>query len=286
MAGSYGVSSGPSTHFEASSEVPARVNVLGSLISCTSIADLADLIIRRATEGRRLTVAALALHGITIAYWDARYRSRLSSFDVLTPDGAPVAVAARWLHRGRRVERIPGPDLSAEVLRLAAASGQSVFLFGSTQRTLEQLRYALAREVPDLEIAGMRPSRFRRTTPAEEEELRQEIRDSGARILLVGLGCPRQEVWVHENAPALDVPVLAVGAALDFLAGTVPRAPEWMRRSGLEWAFRIRMEPRRLLFRYLATGPRFAIGCVRQMVVGPPSSDPLGPEQIGVERFG
>jgi len=250
------------------------------------MAEVAELVIRRAREGRRLTVAAMALHGITVAHGDPGYRSRLASFDVLTPDGAPVAVAARWLHPGRSVTRIPGPDLSAEVLRLAATSGLSVFFFGSTERTLQAVRSALASEVPELRIAGTRASRFRRATPAEEEELRLEIRESGTRILFVGLGCPRQEVWVHENAPALDMPMLAVGAAFDFIAGTVPRAPAWMRHRGLEWAFRIKSEPRRLLHRYVTSGPQFVAGCIRQRVRGTLHSALLAREEIGVERFG
>ena len=144
----------------------------------------------------------------------------------------------------------------------------------------------MAVEMPELEIAGLCPSRFRRTTPAEEQELQLKIRDSGARILFVGLGCPRQEVWVHENAPALDMPILAVGAAFDLLAGTVLRAPVWMRRSGLEWLFRIKSEPRRLLRRYVTTRPRFVAGCIRQKVSGPSTEASLRPEEIGIERFG
>ena len=286
MAREHKLKHGRSSRMEAPRELPSRLNVLGSRIADTSLAALAGLVIRRAREGSRLTVAAVALHGVTVAYGDPRFRSRLETFDVLPPDGAPVAVAARWLHRGRSVERIPGPDLSAEVLRLAAASGQSVFFFGSTQATLDSVRVRLARAVPELEIAGTRPSRFRRTTAAEEEELQVEIRESGARILFVGLGCPRQEIWVYENAHALDMPILAVGAAFDFVAGTVRRAPMWMRRRGLEWAFRIGSEPKRLLGRYLQTGPRFAAACIRQRVTGLPEHLPLGPAEIGIERYG
>jgi exopolysaccharide biosynthesis WecB/TagA/CpsF family protein len=132
----------------------------------------------------------------------------------------------------------------------------------------------------------MRASRFRRATPTEEEQLRVEIRKSGAKILFVGLGCPRQEVWVYENAPALDMPMLAVGAAFDLIGGTVPRAPMWMRRRGLEWAFRIKSEPRRLLHRYLATGPRFVAACIRQRVKGTSAAALLTREAIGIERFG
>ncbi len=266
--------------------VPDRVNVLGALISDTSLEELSELVVRRGARGERLTVGALALHGVTVAHRDPAYRARLSELDVLTPDGAPVAWAARALHRRPRLERVPGPDLSARVLERAAESGVSVYFFGSTAETLDALRARLEVRLPDLVVAGTRPSRFRAATPEEEEALREDIEASGAGILFVGLGCPRQEVWVQENAPFLRMPILAVGAAFDFLAGTVPRAPSWLRRSGFEWVHRILSEPRRLLPRYLVTGPRFVRGCLAQAVSGPPGHRPVDPTHLIPERYG
>jgi len=273
------------TH-EAYSPLPEGRNVLGSVISDTSISDLGRLIISAAHAQRRLTVAALALHGVTLGYRRPVFRSRLSAFDILTPDGAPVALAARWLYRGKRIRRVPGPDLTTSVLKLAASSGLPVFFFGNTSKTLDLMRQRLASELPDLCIAGACPSMFRQTNQAEQEELRNEIINSGARILFVGLGCPRQEVWMYENAYALEMPIITVGAAFDFIGGTIPRAPQWMRQIGLEWLFRILSEPKRLLIRYLSTGPYFILGCLKQVVVGPPNQAPLKPEEIHVEHFG
>ena len=148
------------------------------------------------------------------------------------------------------------------------------------------MRKRLASDLPDLRIAGARPSMFRRTNQAEKEELQNEIINSGARILFVGLGCPRQEVWMHENAYALEMPIITVGAAFDFIAGSIPRAPQWMRKFGLEWLFRIRSERKRLLSRYLGTGPYFILGCLKQVLVGPPNQAAVKPEEIHFEHFG
>lgn len=266
--------------------VPESVNVLGVRVADTSLEEVARLVLTTAEEGRGLTVSPMALHGVTVAHRDPAFRARLSELDVITPDGAPVAAAARLFYPGRRVERIPGPDLSVRVLELAAERTVPVFFFGSTPETLDGLRTRLAERFSALPVVGTRPSRFRRADPGEEAEVREEIRASGARILFVGLGCPREEVWLQENAGELPMPILAVGGAFDVMAGRVPRAPHWLRRIGFEWAHRVVMEPRRLLPRYLTTGPRFVAGCVGQALSGAPDPRPLDPTTLRSERYG
>ena len=148
-------------------------------------------------------------------------------------------------------------ELDASNLRGGGRERLPIFLYGSTTPTLEKLEHRLRTEFPDLIIAGSRPSRFRRLTPVEKLETVAEIRESGARLTFVGLGCPRQEVFAYECGDCLGMPLLAVGAAFAFHAGELPQAPPWMQKTGLEWLYRFAQEPRRLWKRYLYLNPLF-----------------------------
>jgi hypothetical protein len=144
-----------------------------------------------------------------------------------------------------------------EVCRRAAAEGLSVLLFGGTGELLARLSENLANRFPDLKIAGAVASKFRRLSPAERDELVSVIHASRASLVFVGLGCPRQEVWAYEFRTSVSVPVLAVGAAFDFHAGTLPQAPPFLQAHALEWFYRLSQEPRRLWKRYLLLNPVF-----------------------------
>jgi exopolysaccharide biosynthesis WecB/TagA/CpsF family protein len=134
-----------------------------------------------------------------------------------------------------------------------------VYLYGSRPEVLEALSRNFCTRFPGLKIAGMQPSRFRQLSVDEAHEVAGTILQSGARIVLVGLGCPRQEVWVYEYRDALPMPLLAVGAAFDFHAGTSPQAPAFFQRAGLEWLFRLLKEPRRLWRRYVLFNPYYML---------------------------
>jgi exopolysaccharide biosynthesis WecB/TagA/CpsF family protein len=152
------------------------------------------------------------------------------------------------------------------VCEAAAAEGLPVFLFGSTDATLVALQGELTRRFPALKIAGARASRFREVGAAEADADAAAIRASGARLVFCGLGCPRQEHWVHAMRPRLDLPLVAVGAAFALWAGERPMAPGWMQRAGLEWLYRLAQEPRRLAFRYLVYNPWFVAAVLRQKI--------------------
>lgn len=234
-----------------------KFNVLGIGVSCIDRAGAAARIVEAARQGRALKVTALAVHGVMTGATDPQHRWRLNGFDIVTPDGQPVRWALNLLHRCGLRERVYGPDLTLDVCRAAAREELSVFLYGSRPEVLDSLAINLARKFPGLRIVGRRPSLFRPCTPQEKREIVAEIRDSGAGIVLVGLGCPRQEVFVHEFADEIERPVLAVGAAFDFHAGLLPQAPGWMQKRGLEWLYRLLREPKRLWRRYLYLNPYF-----------------------------
>jgi len=188
---------------------------------------------------------------------DREQKFRLNQFSLLVPDGQPVRWALNWLHRAPLRDRVYGPNLMLRVCARAAAEGLPVYFYGSTPETLRSLKESLQLRFPGLVIAGIESSQFRRLSLIEREQLAERIRSSGAAIVFVGLGCPRQEVFVYEFRELVSMPLLAVGAAFPFLAGIVPQAPLWMQKFGLEWLFRLWSEPRRLWRRYLFLNPTY-----------------------------
>jgi N-acetylglucosaminyldiphosphoundecaprenol N-acetyl-beta-D-mannosaminyltransferase len=149
----------------------------------------------------------------------------------------------------------------------ASRQGLPVYLYGSTEATLAQLRQALLSRWPTLVIAGAHAPPFRPLTPEEDEQDMQRIRDSGARLVFVSLGCPKQEAWMAAHRDRLDAVLLGVGAAFDFHAGRIERAPARWRALGLEWAYRLLQEPRRLGMRYLGTNSVFIARAARQLLL-------------------
>jgi len=239
-------------------------NILGVQISAIDYEAAVRRILTAAERHQRLTVSALAVHGVMTGVLDSTHRFRLNHLDLVVPDGQPVRFALKVLHGVRLPDRVYGPTLMRRVCEAAAARGQSIFLYGSRPQVLEALEQNLRAQIPDLRVAGTEPSRFRCLSDHEQRELADRIRNSGASIVFAGLGCPRQEVWVYELGHLLSLPLIAVGAAFDFHAGTKPMAPAWMQRRGLEWLFRMSREPLRLGPRYLRYNPAFLAAFARQ----------------------
>jgi N-acetylglucosaminyldiphosphoundecaprenol N-acetyl-beta-D-mannosaminyltransferase len=181
----------------------------------------------------------------------------MNEADLVTPDGMPLVWGLRMLG-AREATRVYGPDLTPAVLRAAERAGVPVGFYGSSPGTLERLFTVVRWRYPALEIAYAFAPPFRPLAPAEDAAVVSGIRDSGARILFIGLSTPKQELWMAAHRGSVPAVMLGVGAAFDFLAGVKPQAPAWMQNSGLEWLFRLCTEPRRLWWRYLKHNPRFA----------------------------
>lgn len=241
-----------------------RRNILGIEISVVDYEGVVAAIIEAARHQRPLGVSALAVHGVMTGALDAEQKYRLNALDILTPDGQPVRWALRLLHGQRLPDRVYGPELAARLCAVAEREGLSVFLYGSRQPVLDAWVANLHRTHPALRIADTAPSQFRALTAAENIRMVERIKASGADMVFVGLGCPRQEVYVFENRHALSMPLIAVGAAFDFHAGLLPQAPKWMQDRGLEWGFRLWQEPRRLWRRYLYLNPLYLWFVARQ----------------------
>ena len=232
-------------------------NVLGVLVNVIDYEAATEKVISAARERRPFALTALAVHGVMTGVQDRDHEARLNSFDVVTPDGQPVRWALNLLHGAGLTDRVYGPALTMEVLRRCADEALPVYLYGSTDATLDRLVTALSSALPDLKIAGMEASKFRDARPGEDAHLAQRISNSGARLLLVGLGCPRQEVFAYAMRPLLDLPLMAVGAAFDYHAGQLRKPPKLMQRYALEWLWRLGLEPRRLWRRYLLLNPNY-----------------------------
>jgi N-acetylglucosaminyldiphosphoundecaprenol N-acetyl-beta-D-mannosaminyltransferase len=232
-------------------------DILGVMVDVVDYESAVEQITGAAREGRAFAATALAVHGVMTGALDAVQRFRLNRLDLVAPDGQPVRWALNVLHRARLADRVYGPALMLAICERCAEEGLPIFLYGSSDHVLEKLRQRLGERFPSLTIAGAEASKFRRVTADEKRLIVARIKSSGARVVFVGLGCPRQEVWAFEYRSDLSLPVIAVGAAFDFHAGTLPQAPSPMQRLGLEWLYRLAREPRRLWRRYGFLNPLY-----------------------------
>lgn len=206
--------------------------------------------------GESRVVCACNVHSVVTARQDPAFKEAIVSADLAVPDGAPVA----WMMRRQGVRgqtRVCGPDLMTDYCAHAATTGEAIFLYGSTPNTLQTLQEKLLQKWPSLCVAGAHAPPFRPLTAAEDDAEVEAINRSGARTVWVSLGCPKQELWMIRHRGRINAVMVGVGAATDFHAGTVARAPPWMQAHGLEWLHRWISEPRRLTRRYLSTNTAF-----------------------------
>jgi N-acetylglucosaminyldiphosphoundecaprenol N-acetyl-beta-D-mannosaminyltransferase len=239
------------------SNLPRKVNVLGVGVSVTDYAEVVACVLAAARANEALLVNACSVHGIIEAIDDRAFAAVLNRFEIVAPDGQPVRWGMRWTRQASLPERVYGPTLTLLVCEAAAREGLPVYLYGGRQTTMELLAARLCARMPALRIAGMTAGRFRKLSADELTRDAASIRDSGARIVLVGMGCPRQDWWIFHMRERVRLPMLAVGAAFDFHAGLVSQAPPILQRNGLEWAYRLTREPKRLWRRYLTITPRY-----------------------------
>ncbi len=232
-------------------------NLLGVQINAIDYEAAVDRIIQAAHARQSLGVSALAVHGVMTGVLDVEHGYRLNKLDLVVPDGQPVRWALNMLYGTKLADRVYGPNLTLHVCERAAMEGLPIYLYGSTEAVLRSFASNLRQKFPALQVAGSQPSRFCKLSAEEKSKVVETIRQSGAAITLVGLGCPRQEVWVYEHLGLLSMPKLAVGAAFDFHAGTLSQAPALMQRLGLEWLYRLTCEPKRLWKRYLFLNPHY-----------------------------
>lgn len=238
--------------------------ILDVWVDAVNLEEASSRILSWAREARGRYVCAANVHTVMVAHDDPAFREVVNGADLVVPDGMPLVWMLRW--QGRQGQsRVYGPDLMLQLCAMAAEQSIPVGFYGGTVEALRRLVERLQQRFPPLRVVYAYSPPFRALTPTEEEAIREEIGRSGARLLFVGLGCPKQERWMARQRPYLPVVMVGVGAAFDFLAGLKPQAPRWMQRLGLEWLFRLASEPRRLARRYLYHNPRFVVLALRQL---------------------
>jgi N-acetylglucosaminyldiphosphoundecaprenol N-acetyl-beta-D-mannosaminyltransferase len=241
-------------------------NVIGTQVCSAPLAEVVDELERVVAQGRREYVCFANAHLTSSARRDAATARALGGAGLVLPDGAPVAWAIRLL-TGERASRVAGADVFDELCR---RDGHRHFFLGSTPEVLQQLLARVERRYPRIEVAGAYSPPFGPALFDELPSVCRHIDETGADLVWVGLGAPRQEQWMEEARPLLQAPLLlGVGAVFEFAAGTRRRAPGWMQRGGLEWAYRLAQEPRRLARRYVVTNTAFSLALARQLLGRP-----------------
>jgi len=232
-----------------------RARVIGVPVAAGDLDGVAGVVLDAARAARGGYVCLANVHMATEARRDPGLLAAMESALLCASDGMPLVWELR--RQGHGAARVAGPDLMAALCARARDETLPIYLYGGDEETLARLRQRLAARFPGLVVAGAEAPPLLPVRPGPDPETTARIRASGARLVFVGLGCPKQEFWMAANAPALPAVLLGVGAAFGFLAGTLDRAPSWMRRAGLEWLYRLGREPRRLWRRYLITNSRY-----------------------------
>lgn len=243
-------------------------HIIGLRIDATSYEDATERIVTwaKAKVGKR--VCAANVHMAMETYDDPKFADVVNHADLVTPDGMPLVWGLRALGI-KNAARVCGPYLTLNVCAAAAQMQLPIALYGGTEESLVDFTNFLTAKYPGIEIACQISPPFRELTPAEDAAYTAQIVASGARILFVGIGCPRQEIWMAAHQDRIPAVMLGVGAAFNFHSGHVKHAPQWMQIVGLEWLFRLIMEPRRLWKRYFKQNPRFIFLFLKQLLLNP-----------------
>jgi exopolysaccharide biosynthesis WecB/TagA/CpsF family protein len=234
-------------------DCPPRYSVIGVPVSKTDYADAVNFLISAARKRQAALATAFAVHGVVEATRNAELCRRISAFDIVTPDGQPVRHALNILYGAQLRDRVYGPTLMLKLCESAVKYNIGIYLYGSTRKTVESLKRSLEDRYPSLRVVGAEPSIFRPLTHDESLAFAERVERSGAAIVFIGLGCPRQEHFAFEHRDLVRQVMVCVGAAFDFHAGNKRQAPAWMQANSLEWLFRLSQEPRRLFRRYAVT---------------------------------
>ncbi len=248
-----------------SNDANTRINVLGSKYSYVKFDNVVHAVLTSALDKNSGYVCVSNVHTTMMGYFDPSYQSITNDSFLSVPDGMPVRWAMNFLGEGNQ-DRVRGPALMRAVCDLGRSKGVRHFLYGATKATLEKLERYLLEQYPGIEIAGKISPPFRKQTEEEIEQDLRAIADSGAHIVWVGLGAPKQEIWMSKHSKKIAGITLGVGAAFDLLPGVVREAPQWIQNIGMEWLYRFFMEPRRLWKRYIINNPAFVILVLGQII--------------------
>lgn len=230
--------------------------ILGTDINVTDMEQTVQYLSNNLDELRGKYICVSNVHTTVMAYRDEDYRQVQNQAAMALPDGKPLSIVSK--RRGyKEAKRVPGPDLMPEIFRISKEKGYRHYFYGSTEETLEKLRIKLKEKYPYLKIAGVYAPPFRPLSKEEDDQMIHRINEAKPDFIWVGLGAPKQEIWMNAHMDQVSGIMVGVGAAFDFSAGTVKRAPKWMQELCLEWLYRILQDPVRLIPRYFGTNLSF-----------------------------
>ena len=257
--------------------IPTK-ELLDTPVTCLSFEEQIMLMLRWAKARTSKVVCLANVHMLMEAYWNPIFSQVLHRADLVTSDGKPLVLMLRLLGI-KHQNQVAGMDVFLNLCDLAEQTGVKVYFIGSTEQILRQIKQKLAREYPILQVAGMKAVPYVSTEELNDgyscdRELIAEVNQSGAGIVFVCLGCPKQEIWMSRYQGTINSVMIGVGAVFSMYAGINPRAPHWIQKAGLEWLFRLLQEPRRLWRRYGSTIPPFLYLAIRQLLT--PYKEKLG----------
>ncbi|MBD3880182.1 WecB/TagA/CpsF family glycosyltransferase [Phormidium tenue FACHB-886] len=246
---------------------PPIQSVIGSPVTALSFESQVNLMVDWATHRLSKVVCVANVHMLMEAKARADFADVLAHADIVTPDGMPLVWLMNLTSAGkRRQDRVAGMDILMALCKQATTKGISLFFLGSEAAILDRMRDRLQRDFPGLKIVGMEPLPFRPLTPEEDEAIVQKINQSGAGLVLVSLGCPKQEFWTSQHKGKIQAVMIGLGGVFPVYAGIYKWAPLWVRKMGLEWLYRLIQEPKRLWRRYFATIPPFLYLALKQIL--------------------
>lgn len=244
------------------SELPV-CDIMGVHIAVTDMASTLTQIKKHLADWRGEYICVANVHTTVTASEDPDYLAVQNGAVITLPDGGPLSKFSRE-HGYPQAQRVTGPDLMKEALARSEQEGWRHYFYGSTQETLDLLREKLQERYPGAQIAGMYSPPFRVLTPEEDEAVTAQINAAAPDFVWVGLGAPKQERWMAAHRGQVNGLMIGVGAAFDYEAGNIQRAPQWMQRHNLEWLYRLLQDPKRLFERYWNTNRKFLLWAHRQ----------------------
>jgi len=250
---------------DTTAPLKAKRKLLTSFISAGSFNQFVDQVFWLTDNKASSYVCFANAHMLIEAYQDKEFNTILNNADVAAPDGGPLSKLMKILY-GQHQDRVPGMDLMPRLLKEAAARGKSVYFYGSTDEVLNAVTAQARKQLPELKIAGHYSPPFRKISEEEDASIVEMINASGADLVFVALGCPKQERWMAEHKGKVNACMLGVGQAYMTYAGLEKRLPEWARNLSLEWTYRLWQEPKRLWKRYLVTNSMFVMLSLKFLV--------------------
>ena len=219
-------------------------NILGVNINVTNMQDTVKIITENLEDIKGDYICVSNVHTTVMSYEDENYKAIQNGGFMALPDGKPLSVVSK--KRGfKEAERVTGPDLMEEIFKISEENGYSHYFYGSTQETLDTLKIKLREKYPHINIVGMYSPPFRKLTETEDKEIVKNINNTNPDFIWIGLGAPKQEIWMNEHKDRLNGLMLGVGAGFDYHAENISRAPKWMQTMSLEWLYRLLQDPKR-----------------------------------------